>query len=180
MTLVIYYTMSFHKNTKRFGSQAWARILIQIGRYEKILARQPIKICEDKEIKKENDKIDANVVKEVNVQRKDKKDKKDNQVKRRSNTEIADKAITKISYDGALKTGVHDTTEKNLVKTPDSLLLGAPSVCVKLLTDSFLSALIYEQQEAKKKFNESKIIWEVRKKNGHDKNGIANTKQFFI
>lgn len=42
--------------------------------------------------------------------------------------------------------------------------LGAPSACVRLLTDSLLSSLINDIEEKENKFNEMVSVWEVRYK----------------
>ena len=42
--------------------------------------------------------------------------------------------------------------------------LGAPSACVRLLTDSLLSSLINDIEEKESKFNEMVSVWEVRYK----------------
>ena len=61
--------------------------------------------------------------------------------------------------------GVHDMITEALKKNPDlPQPMGAPSVCIKLLTDSLLSALIYDQNEIKENFIQKIIDWEVRKK----------------
>ena len=102
--------------------------------------------------------------KEVHGKNKDKKDKKNDQIKRINKLEIAVPVILEIPHNGARNPGVYDVIKEDLIKNPDPLPLGAPSVCVKLLTDSLLSALIYDQQQIKENFNQRKIVWEVRKK----------------
>lgn len=79
--------------------------------------------------------------------------------------ELAVTVIEDVPYNGAPMPGVHDMIVGALLKNPDlPQPLGAPSVCLKLLTDSLLSALIYDQKEMKENFIQKIIDWEVRKK----------------
>ena len=149
---------------KRFYSQAWVRIWNQISKYEKILSRRPIEIFEEKEkeIKKEYEEIEIKDIKEIKIKN---KDKKNDQLKKINKLELAVTVIEEIPYNGAQIPGVHDTINGALIKNPDLCQpLGAPSVCIKLLTDSLLSALIFNQKEIKENFSQKMIGWEVRKK----------------
>ena len=96
---------------------------------------------------------------------KDNKEKKNDQLKKTNKSELAITVIEKVPYNGAPIPGVHDMINGALIKKPDLCQpLGAPSVCIKLLTDSLLSALIFNQKEIKENFSQKMIDWEVRKK----------------
>ena len=101
--------------------------------------------------------------KEIKEKSKDKKDKKNDQLKKINKSELAVTVIEEVPYNEAQIPGVHDMINGALINNPDPQPLGAPSVCIKLLTDSLLSALIFNQKEIKENFNQKIIDWEVRK-----------------
>ena len=155
------------KLIKRFYLQAWTRIWTQISKYEKILSRQPIIIHEEKELKNDNEEIGKNEVKEAKDKVKEKgkeKNKKTEQIKRLSKAELAVTVELEIPQNRAQNPGVHDIMKNTgaHIKNPDLYTLGAQCVCVKLLTDSLLSALFHDQYERKENFNTKLIAWEVR------------------
>ena len=116
-------------------------------------------------MKNENEEIGINEGKEGKEKGKE-KNKKNDQIKRLSKTET-DLAVTvesEISYNGAQKPGVQEIIKNNGAhfKNPDPCTLGVQCVCLKLLTDSLLSALFNDQYQRKENFNTKLIEWEVR------------------
>lgn len=123
-------------------------------------------------MKNENEETGINVGKEGKEKIKEKvkdkgkeKNKKNDQIKRLSKTET-DLAITvelEIPYNGAQNPGVQEIMKNTgaHLKNPDPYTLGVQCVCVKLLTDSLLSALFHDQYQKKENYNIKLIEWEV-------------------
>jgi hypothetical protein len=123
-------------------------------------------------MKNENEEIGINEVKELKEKVKEKvkdkgkeKNKKNDQIKRlsKSETDLAVTVESEIPYNGAQNPGVQEIIKNigALFKNPDPYTLGVQCVCVKLLTDSLLNALLHDQYERKENFNTKLMEWEV-------------------
>ena len=77
-----------------------------------------------------------------------------------SNNPISDQIIKNKLEIGPKSPGVNNS----FIPLGVIIQLGAPSACVRLLTDSLLSSLINDVEEKESKFNETVSVWEVRYK----------------